>query len=93
MLVAITNSWMPAMTAVAALLLSYIRASAQDVPPPPKPLDDGPSLEVTMKFIEEKRLTRASAAPILRDSLKASQLVNSRHPVTCRRPLRQPVER
>jgi hypothetical protein len=27
---------------------------AQDVPPPPKPADDGPSLEATMKFIEEK---------------------------------------
>jgi hypothetical protein len=26
----------------------------QTVPPPPKPADDGPSLEVTMKFIQEK---------------------------------------
>jgi hypothetical protein len=27
---------------------------AQDVPPPPKPADTGPSLEVTMKFIADK---------------------------------------
>ncbi len=32
--------------------LSIVRA--QDVPPPPKPADSGPSLEVTMKFIVEK---------------------------------------
>jgi len=36
-----------------ALFLGLI-ASAQDAPPPPKPADDGPSLEVTMKFIEDK---------------------------------------
>ncbi len=29
-------------------------ASAQDVPPPPKPADNGPSLEVTMKYIQDK---------------------------------------
>jgi hypothetical protein len=29
-------------------------ARAQDVPPPPKPADNGPSLEVTMKFIQDK---------------------------------------
>jgi hypothetical protein len=32
--------------------LSMLRA--QDVPPPPKPPEDGPSLEVTMKYIEER---------------------------------------
>ncbi len=37
---------------LASIFLST--AFAQDVPPPPKPKDDGPSLEVTMKFIEEK---------------------------------------
>jgi hypothetical protein len=26
----------------------------KDVPPPPKPADEGPSLEVTMKFIQDK---------------------------------------
>ena len=31
-----------------------LTCSAQDVPPPPKPADDGPSLADTMKFIEEK---------------------------------------
>jgi hypothetical protein len=39
----------------AALVVSG--ASAQEkksVPPPPKPNDDGPSLEVTMKFIQDK---------------------------------------
>jgi len=34
--------------------VATVVALAQDVPPPPKPADDGPSLEVTMKFIEEK---------------------------------------
>jgi hypothetical protein len=29
-------------------------AHAQDVPPPPKPADSGPTLEVTMKFIADK---------------------------------------
>jgi hypothetical protein len=29
-------------------------AAQQTVPPPPKPADDGPSLEVTMKFIQDK---------------------------------------
>jgi hypothetical protein len=31
-----------------------LTSAAQDVPPPPKPADDGPSLADTMKFIEEK---------------------------------------
>jgi len=38
---------------VLAAFLSSI-ANAQDVPPPPKPADDGPSLADTMKFIEDK---------------------------------------
>jgi len=29
-------------------------AVAQDVPPPPKPADEGPSLEATMKFLQDK---------------------------------------
>jgi hypothetical protein len=29
-------------------------ALAQDVPPPPKPQDEGPSLETTMKFLQDK---------------------------------------
>ena len=36
------------------LSLIALTCSAQDVPPPPKPADDGPSLADTMKFIEEK---------------------------------------
>src|ERR1022692_5124699 len=43
-----------ATTLAAALLLGCICANGQDVPPPPKPKDDGPSLEVTMKFIQDK---------------------------------------
>jgi hypothetical protein len=31
-----------------------VAALAQDVPPPPKPADAGPSLETTMKFIQER---------------------------------------
>ena len=37
-----------------AFLLILPALQAQDVPPPPKPADDGPSLADTMKFIEEK---------------------------------------
>jgi hypothetical protein len=36
------------------LSLIALTCAAQDVPPPPKPPDDGPSLADTMKFIEEK---------------------------------------
>jgi hypothetical protein len=36
------------------LLAAAVCASAQKVSPPPKPADDGPSLEVTMKFIQDK---------------------------------------
>ena len=36
------------------LSLIALTCAAQDVPPPPKPADDGPSLADTMKFIEEK---------------------------------------
>jgi hypothetical protein len=35
-------------------LLLVATALAQDVPPPPKPQDEGPSLEVTMKFLQDK---------------------------------------
>ncbi len=35
-------------------LLPWASARAQDVPPPPKPKDNGPSLELTMKFIQDK---------------------------------------
>jgi len=38
----------------AAFMLGCICANGQDVPPPPKPSDDGPSVADTMKFIEEK---------------------------------------
>jgi hypothetical protein len=41
-------------TTLAALLLGCICASGQDVPPPPKLKDDGPSLADTMKFIKER---------------------------------------
>jgi hypothetical protein len=37
-----------------ALLFAAVCASAQKAPPPPKPADEGPSLEVTMKFIQDK---------------------------------------
>jgi hypothetical protein len=35
-------------------LLFFSIVRAQDVPPPPKPKDNGPSLEVTMKYIQDK---------------------------------------
>jgi hypothetical protein len=36
------------------LLATTVALAQQNVPPPPKPAPDGPSLEVTMKFIQEK---------------------------------------
>jgi hypothetical protein len=44
-----------AKTMVHAVELCGGAALAQEtVPPPPKPVDDGPSLEVTMKFVQQK---------------------------------------
>src|SRR5579859_4601443 len=40
--------------ALAFVLTSALLLPAQSVPPPPKPSDSGPSLEVTMKYIQEK---------------------------------------
>ncbi len=40
--------------AVMVLLAGSCVAQMKDVPPPPKPADEGPSLQVTMKFIQEK---------------------------------------
>jgi hypothetical protein len=40
-------------TLIVASLFSLSILDAQDVPPPPKP-DDGPSMEVTMKYIQDK---------------------------------------
>jgi hypothetical protein len=45
------------LTTVFLVVLTVSATSAQEkktVPPPPKPADEGPSLEVTMKFIQEK---------------------------------------
>jgi len=36
------------------LIAVSVAALAQDVPPPPKPADAGPSLEVTLNFIQER---------------------------------------
>jgi hypothetical protein len=44
----------PILSVLATLIFLPAAVFPQDVPPPPKPADDGPSLEVTMKFIEEK---------------------------------------
>lgn len=37
-----------------ALILAVCGAKGQDVPPPPRPADSAPSLEATMKFIQDK---------------------------------------
>src|SRR5271170_353084 len=49
---------------IGCAVLAASVASAQereDVQPPPKPEDNGPSLEVTMKFIKEKLEGKAEA--------------------------------
>jgi hypothetical protein len=45
------------LTILCAVALAVVAAWAQQkksVPPPPKPADDGPSLEVTIKFIQDR---------------------------------------
>jgi hypothetical protein len=61
---------------VAATFISA--AFAQDVPPPPKPKDDGPSLEVTMKFIEEKlnSIGRVNYISYVHDNKDGSEWTN-----------------
>lgn len=45
----------PAILALILATASVVSIDAQqNVPPPPKPPDNGPSLEVTMKFIQDK---------------------------------------
>jgi hypothetical protein len=50
-----------------AFLLSI--AAAQDVPPPPKPQDDGPSLDVTMKFLQDKLPSKVNYILYLHDNV------------------------
>jgi hypothetical protein len=40
--------------AMAVLMSCTLLAQTKEVPPPPKPGDDGPGLEATMRFIQEK---------------------------------------
>lgn len=42
------------MISCALLAATALAQEKKDAPPPPKPEDNGPSLEVTMKFIQEK---------------------------------------
>jgi hypothetical protein len=46
--------WARLAVVVSLTLLAGSTCRAQNVPPPPKPKDSGPSLEVTMKYIQEK---------------------------------------
>lgn len=39
---------------LAVMLMTAVALAQTPVPPPPKPLDSGPSLETTMKFIQDK---------------------------------------
>jgi hypothetical protein len=57
-----------------AFLLSI--AAAQDVPPPPKPQDDGPSLEVTMKFLQEKLPSKVDYIIFSHDNLNGTDFTN-----------------
>jgi hypothetical protein len=50
--------------AFAFFLMSALLLPAQRVPPPPKPADSGPSLEVTMKYIQD-RLNGVNVAPVV----------------------------
>ena len=67
------------------LLASALSASlfAQDVPPPPKPTDTGPSLEVTMKFIQDKVTDegKVSYTAFVSDSSQASVEWNNKFTV------------
>ena len=63
---------------VALLTASAAVAQVKDVPPPPKPADEGPSLEVTMKFIQEKMSEQGKMnyAAYLHDAVNGSDWVN-----------------
>jgi hypothetical protein len=58
---------------VTGLVLTGLRAAAQDVPPPPK-AHSGPSLEVTMKFIQGRLndLGKVSVSLVWQDSADGS---------------------
>jgi hypothetical protein len=57
-------------------LLSMGCAVAQDVPPPPKPQDEGPSLEVTMKFLQDKLPGKVNYIVYGHDSLNGTDFIN-----------------
>jgi hypothetical protein len=46
--------WLMTMCFAALMVSGALAQQKKTVPPPPKPADPGPSLEVTMKFIQEK---------------------------------------
>ena len=60
------------------LSLIALTCSAQDVPPPPKPADDGPSLADTVKFIEEKlgAIGRVNWVQYIHDNTNGSDLTH-----------------
>jgi hypothetical protein len=57
---------------IGAVVAFWLTARAQDVPPPPKPKDEGPSLEATMKFIQDQLNGQGNVSTIhtIHDSLK-----------------------
>jgi hypothetical protein len=61
---------------IASILLSAARG--QDVPPTPKPKDVGPSLEDTMKFLEDKlgAIGQVSFLAYVHDEIKGSDWTN-----------------
>jgi hypothetical protein len=60
------------------LLATTTALAQQNVPPPPKPAPDGPSLEVTLKFIQEKieEVGKLNYAVYLHDSANNNDWVN-----------------
>jgi len=53
-------------------------AVAQDVPPPPKPADEGPSLEATMKFLQDKLPGQVNYIVYVHDNLAGTDGTESR---------------
>jgi len=53
-------------------------AVAQDVPPPPRPKDEGPSLEVTMKFLQEKLPGQVNYIVYFHDDVVGTDCTNKR---------------
>jgi len=73
------------MMTVCFTALAVSAALAQEkktVPPPPKPADEGPSLEVTMKFIQDKMNDHGTVGYVVTNSSLNGVLFRNYHVIS-----------